>query len=401
MADSSDVPPKQTTDNQIGKYYYKHFMFKPIVVVVFLVFLHLFPSQAPEFLNQTLGIKIWEILQLICVGIAVSYGLFSCKTDETAKENDGSSATKTALDNAQSYVSGLLQVSSVFDDDEEEESEGPSVVFDEKIDRSNKIIDQTWRNQYHRGQPRVVMAVNDKTSRIGEKPLLLPVRSLKSRVEVEEEETLQETNDGEKMKSRTLPWRSRSAGRTMEDPEFNKQPEQTKSFRSQSLTRPSSPSPNKLKPSPPPSTDEEIARKKKIPPPPPPPKSSSMKSSSTENKNEEPPRRSYSGRKTQEIYVNDEENAEEEEQEGVVSSRIEEDGHGVVGRDDHGVGKNCGDDNNNSDTDNSGDEEAPDVDKKADEFIARFREQIRLQRIDSIRRSTSAGHGESANKTTL
>ncbi|CAH9134144.1 unnamed protein product [Cuscuta epithymum] len=394
MADSSDVPPKQTTDDQTSKYY-KHFMFKPIVVVVFLVFLHLFPSQAPEFLNQTLGIKIWEVLQLICVGIAVSYGLFSCKTDETDKENDGSTATKTTLDNAHSYVSGLLQVSSVFDDDEEE-SEGASVVFDEKIDRSNKIIDQAWRNQYHRGQPRVVMAVNDKAARISEKPLLLPVRSLKSRVEEEEDEILQETNDGEKMKSRTLPWRSRSAGRTMEGPEFNKQPEQTRSFRSQSLTRSSSPSPNKLKPSPPQSTDEEIARKKKIPPPPPPPpppKSSSMKSNSTEVKKEEPPRRSYSVRKTQEIYVNNEEIAEEEEQEAVVSSRIEED--------DHGVGENCGDDNNNSDTDNSGDEEAPDVDKKADEFIARFREQIRLQRIDSIRRSTSAGHGESANKTTL
>ncbi|KAL2472524.1 Uncharacterized protein Adt_40660 [Abeliophyllum distichum] len=30
-----------------------------------------------------------------------------------------------------------------------------------------------------------------------------------------------------------------------------------------------------------------------------------------------------------------------------------------------------------------------DVDKKADEFIAKFREQIRLQRIESIRRSTA------------
>ncbi|CAM8991966.1 unnamed protein product [Rhodiola kirilowii] len=30
----------------------------------------------------------------------------------------------------------------------------------------------------------------------------------------------------------------------------------------------------------------------------------------------------------------------------------------------------------------------PDVDKKADEFIAKFREQIRLQRIESIKRST-------------
>jgi len=35
----------------------------------------------------------------------------------------------------------------------------------------------------------------------------------------------------------------------------------------------------------------------------------------------------------------------------------------------------------------SGDE-GPDVDKKADEFIAKFREQIRLQRIESIKRST-------------
>ena len=34
------------------------------------------------------------------------------------------------------------------------------------------------------------------------------------------------------------------------------------------------------------------------------------------------------------------------------------------------------------------DEEGPDVDKKADEFIAKFREQIRLQRIESIKRST-------------
>jgi hypothetical protein len=33
-------------------------------------------------------------------------------------------------------------------------------------------------------------------------------------------------------------------------------------------------------------------------------------------------------------------------------------------------------------------DEGPDVDKKADEFIAKFREQIRLQRIESIKRST-------------
>ncbi|GMH22782.1 hypothetical protein Nepgr_024625 [Nepenthes gracilis] len=54
------------------------------------------------------------------------------------------------------------------------------------------------------------------------------------------------------------------------------------------------------------------------------------------------------------------------------------------------------DDNDNEDEVEKGEEVgcngaidgAPDVDKKADEFIAKFREQIRLQRIESIKRST-------------
>ena len=40
-------------------------------------------------------------------------------------------------------------------------------------------------------------------------------------------------------------------------------------------------------------------------------------------------------------------------------------------------------------------DEGPDVDKKADEFIAKFREQIRLQRIESIKRSTRSARNSS------
>jgi hypothetical protein len=40
-------------------------------------------------------------------------------------------------------------------------------------------------------------------------------------------------------------------------------------------------------------------------------------------------------------------------------------------------------------------DEGPDVDKKADEFIAKFREQIRLQRIESIKRSTKVARNSS------
>ncbi|KAL5132701.1 hypothetical protein HKD37_U058111 [Glycine soja] len=40
-------------------------------------------------------------------------------------------------------------------------------------------------------------------------------------------------------------------------------------------------------------------------------------------------------------------------------------------------------------------DEGPDVDKKVDEFIAKFREQIRLQRIESIKRSTRSARNSS------
>ncbi|OIT33405.1 PREDICTED: uncharacterized protein LOC109206060 [Nicotiana attenuata] len=161
--------------------FYNHFLFKASLLVFFLVVLPLFTSEAPEFINQTLQTRSWEVLQLIFVGIAVSYGLFSKKSNEREKENS------SKFDNAQSYVSGLLQVSSVFDDETESHEE-------------NKV--QTWNNQYHRGNNPVVVIAKENhgfneqravSSRIGEKPLLLPIRSLKSRVL--DSDMVEETNE--------------------------------------------------------------------------------------------------------------------------------------------------------------------------------------------------------------
>ncbi|XP_009798767.1 uncharacterized protein [Nicotiana sylvestris] len=161
--------------------FYNHFLFKSSLLVFFLVVLPLFTSEAPEFINQTLQTRSWEVLQLIFVGIAVSYGLFSKKSNEREKENS------SKFDNAQSYVSGLLQVSSVFDDETESHDE-------------NKV--QTWNNQYHRGNNPVVVIAKEShglnehravSSRIGEKPLLLPIRSLKSRVL--DSDMVEETNE--------------------------------------------------------------------------------------------------------------------------------------------------------------------------------------------------------------
>lgn len=168
--------------------FYSHFLYKALVVTIFLVILLLFPSQAPEFINQTLNTRGWEFLHLIFVGIAVSYGLFSRRNDEAEKDNNNLSK----FDNAQSYVSRFLQVSSVFDD----EADSPS--------RSDGSTIQTWNNQCYRNEPVVVVADENSvlnqeqrgaSSRIGEKPLLLPVRSLKSRVlEADGNETSKESS---------------------------------------------------------------------------------------------------------------------------------------------------------------------------------------------------------------
>ncbi|XP_027361778.1 nucleolar and coiled-body phosphoprotein 1-like [Abrus precatorius] len=154
-----------------SKFYY-HFLYKAVIVSIFLVILPLFPSQAPEFINQSLLTRNWELLHLLFVGIAISYGLFSRPNDESEKDNN------TTFDNAHLVVSRFLHVSSFFEDESQSESE------------SDEIQVQTWGVQYHRNEPKVVIASKHSnfeqqsatSSRIGEKPLLLPVRSLKSRV---------------------------------------------------------------------------------------------------------------------------------------------------------------------------------------------------------------------------
>ncbi|KAK9927625.1 hypothetical protein M0R45_024801 [Rubus argutus] len=153
--------------------FYNHFLYKIALVVVFFVILPLFPSQAPEFINQSVITRSWELLHLLLVGIAVSYGLFSRLNEKIEKENNN-----TKFDNAHSYVSRILQVSSVFDD-EAEISSGPD---------ENKV--QSWSSQYFRNEPVVVVAQEhsvldeqrDSSLILSEKPLLLPVRSLKQRV---------------------------------------------------------------------------------------------------------------------------------------------------------------------------------------------------------------------------
>ncbi|CAL1379650.1 unnamed protein product [Linum trigynum] len=153
--------------------------------------LPLLPSQAPEFLSHTLDTRGWEFLHLVFVGIAVSYGLFSrrrnaaaaayCNAAAAAYCNADRKETATSNNNkfdvTQSYISRFLPVSSVFDDDVIGSGDG--------AETANKV--QTWSSRYLRNEPVVVVADDDEgegeeRSKLirSEKPLLLPIRSLKS-----------------------------------------------------------------------------------------------------------------------------------------------------------------------------------------------------------------------------
>ncbi|KAH1118460.1 hypothetical protein GYH30_047286 [Glycine max] len=173
------LPLAQHQEDQ-NKFYY-HFLYKATLVLIFFVILPLFPSQAPEFINQSLLTRNWELLHLLFVGVAISYGLFSRRNDETEKEHNNNNSK---FDTAQTLVSRFLQVSSFFED----ESESP-------VESDNETKVQTWSSQHYRNEPVVVVAASPRLKKhssfddqSGDKPLLLPIRSLKSRLSDEAED---------------------------------------------------------------------------------------------------------------------------------------------------------------------------------------------------------------------
>ncbi|KAG5039812.1 hypothetical protein AAZX31_05G060700 [Glycine max] len=174
MAGAIQKLPLEQIQEDPNKFYY-HFLYKATLVLIFFVIIPLFPSQAPEFINQSLLTRNWELLHLLLVGVAISYGLFSRRNEETDKEHNNSK-----FDTAQTLVSRFLQVSSFFED----EGESPVESDETKV--------QTWSSQHYRNEPVVVVAApqlqkySSFDDQSGEKPLLLPIRSLKSRLSEED-----------------------------------------------------------------------------------------------------------------------------------------------------------------------------------------------------------------------
>ncbi|CAK9147819.1 unnamed protein product [Ilex paraguariensis] len=110
---------------------YTNFLCKSLIIVLALLVIPLFPSQAPEFISQSIITKFWELLHLLFIGIAVSYGLFSRKKVDLDIE------THSGNDSSQNYLSGILHVSSIFEDG-----------FENLCGSDEKKGVQTWNSQY-------------------------------------------------------------------------------------------------------------------------------------------------------------------------------------------------------------------------------------------------------------
>lgn len=182
--------------------------------------LPLFPSQAPDFINDTVLNKFWELIHLLFIGIVVSYGLFSRRNVEMGIENHpnvenlesymprmfdgyenpcGSDEKKVVGSwNSQNFVGNPVTLSShkstVFDDQCKPRLPNFGAGLENSCGYKNESVAQAWNSQYFQGDSMVFIAqpnyafdefVKPK-SVVDDEPLGLPIRSLKSRVKNQE-----------------------------------------------------------------------------------------------------------------------------------------------------------------------------------------------------------------------
>ncbi|EOA18873.1 hypothetical protein CARUB_v10007496mg [Capsella rubella] len=193
------VPPPSTTQPR-SKSSGGGFFCKSVLLALFLLALPLFPSQAPDFVGETVLTKFWELIHLLFVGIAVAYGLFSRRNVDSSVDLRMSRVDESSL----SYVSRIFQVSSVFDEEFDEnnscefvdvrsetrsinENARASVVVDSELEESSEYGTKTnevraWNSQYFQGKSKVVVArpAYGLDGHVVHQPLGLPIRSLRS-----------------------------------------------------------------------------------------------------------------------------------------------------------------------------------------------------------------------------
>ncbi|XP_021756380.1 uncharacterized protein LOC110721519 [Chenopodium quinoa] len=155
-----------------------HFFLKFLFIALLLSLVPLFPSDPPEFISHTVFAKSWELIHLLIIGIALSYGLF-------CRRKPAQIPPKTQI--TQPFAPNILHHSSIFDYEEG----NPSGVFDKNV-----IPTQSFNLSHYKAEP-LADSRRENIKFFDERPLGLPVRSLRSRVvdsDSEEEECASESD---------------------------------------------------------------------------------------------------------------------------------------------------------------------------------------------------------------
>nr|GMC90972.1 uncharacterized protein LOC109180791 [Ipomoea batatas] len=209
ISDPTTMATPQSHRKKTSKSSRSNFLGKSLIVILVLVIIPLFPSQAPDFIRQSIFPQLWELLHLMFIGIAVCYGLFSKRSSPTLDLQ-----THPRFDaSSPAYLSGISNVSSIFDSGHEnlygsygkigmpESSRGFQNLGDEcEVDgdercrsfvirnecQGRKFSQNLMNSQHFIGESTVVVANRyhrtNPLSFVDNKPLGLPVRSLRSRV---------------------------------------------------------------------------------------------------------------------------------------------------------------------------------------------------------------------------
>ncbi|XP_016479224.1 uncharacterized protein LOC107800546 [Nicotiana tabacum] len=124
---------------------------KSLIVMLILVVIPLFPSQAPDFITQSIVTQFWELFHLLFIGIAVCYGLF-CKRSSTKTYAE----THSRFESSDAYAtSGISNVASIFDNG-----------LENFCGSDEKRVIPSWDSQFlhyqNRGQERFELVEGEK-----------------------------------------------------------------------------------------------------------------------------------------------------------------------------------------------------------------------------------------------
>lgn len=159
-ADLNVSPIQRRQENNTGKI--SGIVLKGVFFAIVMALLPLIQKQSPQLMHYTNNPSItrsWDLIPLLVVGLAVSYGLIARRPAAVAEKDENE---EISVQGTQDYVQNMFDFASVFDD----------------INSGDDVVLTKNRSMWRPEEPLHVIADNEKEN-VTEKPLLLPIRSLK------------------------------------------------------------------------------------------------------------------------------------------------------------------------------------------------------------------------------